>query len=165
MLHHPPTTPFPFDRGHKGENLQTWKLSKYVIVVSVPYAIVHVYCTQGNCSVKVFCILQIVGCREFNWRTLNIFHEQLKVYIINRTCSNKHGKCGRPLKVKIFFFTDVLFMVSKRTALENRKQLKIPALIQIMVSEQFMKMFQNCAFCAIVQFWNIFVNCTVTIMP
>ena len=41
---------------------------------------------------------------------------------------------------------------------------KIPVLIRIMVTEKFMKMFQNCAFCAILQLWNVFANCTVTII-
>ena len=37
-------------------------------------------------------------------------------------CSGVRENAGAPLKVKIFFLTDVLFMVFKRTALENGKQ-------------------------------------------
>ena len=37
-------------------------------------------------------------------------------------CSGVLKIAGAPLKVKIFFSTDVLFMVFKRTASENGKQ-------------------------------------------
>ena len=37
-------------------------------------------------------------------------------------CLGVRENAGAPLKVKIFFLTDVLFMVFKRTALENGKQ-------------------------------------------
>ena len=41
---------------------------------------------------------------------------------------------------------------------------KIPIVIRFMVTEQFMKVFQNCAFCSIAQFWNVFMNCSVTVI-
>ena len=37
-------------------------------------------------------------------------------------CLGGLKNAGAPLKVKIFFLTDILFMISKTTALENGKQ-------------------------------------------
>ena len=48
-------------------------------------------------------------------------------------------------KVKIFFSTDVWFMVFKRSVFKMQKQRTKILKIRVMVAEQFMKTLQNCA--------------------